>query len=137
MKRKIQLLAVCLLLSASKSWGQTYWYSNGSLNSGVFGNNFGTYNNYPINIFTNTTFRAQFTTGNALSSFSGNFGDGLRIVNQAPFPTDGNLDLFTSYNNGGNETHIVWGGNGQISGQNNRFEFLAKTNQGFWFNGIG
>lgn len=38
---------------------QTYWLSNGSLNNGSFGNNLGTFNNYPINIYTNSTQRMR------------------------------------------------------------------------------
>ncbi|WP_343635776.1 tail fiber domain-containing protein [Fluviicola sp.] len=74
---------------------------------------------------------ARFTHNNALTSLVGNSGDGLRILD--PLSGPGNLDLFTSSSPGGNETHIVWGGSGQVSGQNNRFEFLAKAGQGFWF----
>ena len=133
MKRKIQVVATFILLFTTNTFGQ-FWLSNGSLNNGNPGNNLGTFTQHPINIYTGGVPRAQFTTGGALSSFSGNNGDGLRIRNQGLFPTEGNLDLFTSNNNGQNETHIVFGANGQISGQSNRFEFLAKTNQGFWFN---
>jgi hypothetical protein len=88
---------------------------------------------FPINIYTNNTLRARFTTGSALTSLVGNSGDGLRIFD--PIGGAGNLDLFTSGpgSPGGNETHIVWGGSGQISGQNNRFELLSKASQGFWF----
>jgi hypothetical protein len=39
-----------------------------------------------------------------------------------PPGNSGNLDLFTSGSAGQNETHIVFGGSGQISGQNNRFD---------------
>jgi hypothetical protein len=102
------------------------------LNTGVPNNSFGTTSNVPINIYTNNIQRARFTTGSALTSLVGNSGDGLRIFD--PIGGLGNLDMFTSFNNGGNETHIVFGSSGQISGQNNRFEFLAKAAQGFWFN---
>jgi len=129
MKRKIQFITALLLVSFN-SWGQQ-WNTNG-LNIGTSGNTFGTSDNQPINIYTLGIPRAQFTTGGALTSIAGNSGDGLRILNQGPFPSSGNLDMFTSYNNGGNETHIVWGGNGQISGQNVRFEQFAHAG-GFWF----
>lgn len=49
MKNKIQLIAA-LLLSVN-SWGQD-WHTNG-LNIGGFGNDFGTSDNTPIDIFTN------------------------------------------------------------------------------------
>lgn len=35
------------------------------------------------------------------------------------------MDLFTSNTNGSSETHAVFGGSGQISGQGNRFEFIS------------
>jgi hypothetical protein len=41
MKNKIHLMAVCLLLFASQSWGQQYWLSNNTLNNGFLGNNLG------------------------------------------------------------------------------------------------
>jgi hypothetical protein len=43
----------------------------------------------------------------------------------------GNLDLFTSGNSGGNETDVRFGLNGQISGQNNRFELIVRESEGF------
>lgn len=106
-----------------------------TLNVGIPNNLFGTTSNVPINIYTNNILRARFTTGSALTSLVGNSGDGLRILDPVT-GGPGNLDLFTSGlpgSPGGNETHIVWGGSGQVSGQNNRFEFLAKASQGFWF----
>jgi hypothetical protein len=131
MKNKIQVLAVFMLLFTSNSFGQ-FWLSNGSLNDGSSGNNLGTFNNYPINIYTSGARRAQFTTGQALNSFSGNNGDDLRIL--PPPGSYGNLDLFTSNTNGIGETPIVFGANGQISGQTSRFEILSKATQGLWFN---
>ena len=108
------------------------WLSNGALNNGIFGNTFGTNNNFPINIYTNSTLRARFTTGGALTSLVGNYGDGLRIID--PLGGPGNLDLFTSGSAGGNETHARFGSNGQISGQNNRFEFIGTTGIGTFYN---
>ena len=61
----------------------------------------------------------------------GRSGDGLRLFPPSGFTS--HLDLFTSV---GNETHIVWGVSGQISGQLQRFEILAKNAQGFYFNTI-
>lgn len=117
------------MLMCNLVYGQ--WNTTG-LNNGS-GASFGTNNNFPINIYTFGTLRARFTTGNALSSLVGNSGDGLRIIDPMAGGA-GHLDLFTSNLNGGNETHVVWGGSGQVSGQNLRFEFLAKAAQGFWFN---
>ena len=110
------------------------WIANGPLNNGGLGNTFGTFTPHSINIYTNNTFRAQFTTGSALTSIVGNFGDGLRIVDPTGGP--GNLDLFTSGPGslGGNETHARFGNNGQISGQNNRFEFIGTTSIGNFYN---
>ena len=111
------------------------WYRGGNNPGGqaAFNNILGT--RWPSNIYimTNNTVTSEFTQGGQLTSFSGNSGDGLRIRNLTPLGSGGNLDMFTSNNNGQNETHIVWGSNGQISGQNNRFEELARS-QGFWFN---
>ena len=98
------------------------WPNNGLLPTG--GTFFGTAFPASINIYTNSTLRAQFTTGFALTSLVGNSGDGLRIID--PLGGAGNLDLFTSGNAGGNETHTRFGLNGQISGQNNRFEFYCQ-----------
>ncbi|MBI2259950.1 MAG: hypothetical protein HYU67_13755 [Flavobacteriia bacterium] len=72
----------------------------------------GTNSSLPIRIVTNSTHRALFTTGNALSTITGDSGDGLRIVNPVN-GTAGELDLFTSANSGQNETHIVWGAVGK------------------------
>jgi hypothetical protein len=115
------LLSISTIMFVGTSMAQ--WYNNQLLNGG--GNNLGTSSSYnaPINIFTNGIFRAQFTTGGALGSWMNNFGDGLRIL--PPPGQSGSLDLFTSNNNGGSETHAVFGGSGQISGQNNRFEFIS------------
>ena len=129
---KIIKLTVFTLLLSGQSFSQ-YWNTNG-LNTALGGNTFGMSTNTPINIFTNNNFIAQFTTGSSLSTaIYGNNGDGLRIRNLTPFGSSGNLDLYTSYNAGQNETHVVWGSNGQISGQANRFEERAFAN-GFYFN---
>ncbi len=118
-------LIILGLHALAQDWSTT-------LNVGIPNNLFGTTANVPINIYTNNIQRARFTTGNSLNSLVGNTGDGLRIFDPAPGGI-GHLDLFTSGNVGGNETHIVWGSSGQVSGQNNRFEFLAKAANGFWF----
>ena len=111
------------------------WYRGGNIPTGPagFNNIFGTRWASNIFIMTNSTTIAEFTHNNQLTSISGNSGDGLRIRNPSPLGSSGNLDMFTSGNSGQNETHIVWGANGQVSGQNNRFEFLATAGQGFWF----
>lgn len=42
--------------------------------------------------------------------------------------------MFTSSNSGQSETHAVFGGSGQISGQNNRFEFISTgANMGNYY----
>jgi hypothetical protein len=87
----------------------------GNTQNGGQTNFIGYTNNFPLNIRTNNIPRAQFTTGNALNSWLGNAGDGLRIFD--PAGGGGNLDLFTSSNTGGNETHVRFGGSGQVSGQ--------------------
>ena len=71
--------------------------------------------NVPIRIQTNGIQRAIVTTGAPLSSWAGNFGDGLRII--AAGGTNAHLDLFTSNTNGGSETHARFGGSGQVSGR--------------------
>jgi hypothetical protein len=101
------------------------WYRGGNYNTGPAANNniLGTFFNSEIFIYTNSTKLAAFTKGNYLSSIiGGNIGNGLRIFNPMSNNTGGNLDLFTSASNGQNETHIVFGGNGQISGQASRLE---------------
>ena len=72
-------------------------------------------NNQPLNLHTNGIQRAIVTTGAPLSSWAGNFGDGLRII--AAGGTNAHLDLFTSNTNGGSETHARFGGSGQVSGR--------------------
>lgn len=126
--KKINIITIVFLLLSNVTFGQ--WNTTG-LNNGS-GASFGTSNNFPINIYTNSIFRAQFTTGGALTSLVGNSGDGLRIID--PLGGPGNLDLFTSGNSGGNETHARFGSNGQISGQNNRFEFIGTTGIGTFYN---
>ncbi len=128
--KNLNFITIIFLFLTDFLFGQ--WNTVG-LNNGV-GTSLGTNNNFPINIYTNNTFRAQFTTGSALTSIVGNFGDGLRIVDPTGGP--GNLDLFTSGPGslGGNETHARFGNNGQISGQNNRFEFIGTTSIGNFYN---
>ncbi|WP_430403761.1 hypothetical protein [Fluviicola sp.] len=130
-KLKIGLVLISTI-NGFTSFSQEWLYNN--LITGQNGSVLGTSQNYPINIYTSNTFRAQFTTNNALSSLTGNFGDGLRIID--PTGGAGNLDLFTSgpNSNGGNETHAKFGTNGQISGQNNRFEFIGTTGIGNFYN---
>lgn len=79
--------------------------------------------NQPILIHTFGNHIATFTNTNSLTSWAGNAGKGLSII--APPGSSGNLDLFTSNNLGSSETHAVFGGSGQVSGQNNRFEFIS------------
>jgi hypothetical protein len=111
------------------------WHRGGNYASGPAGNNniFGTYFNSDIFIFTNSNKLASFTTGNYLTSLTGNSGNGLRIYNPLPNNSGGNLDLFTSSTSGQNETHIVFGVNGQISGQASRLEQYGSF-EGLFFN---
>lgn len=83
--------------------------------------------NQPINIRTNNTLRAQFTTGGTFGSGTTQ-GDGLRFFD--PSGGSGNLDLWTSASQ---QTHIRWDGSGIIQGMNNRFEMIGNFN-GLWFN---
>lgn len=58
------------------------WYRGGNNPGGSagFNNILGTRWNSDIWIMTNSTIKARFTHNNVLSSWSGNLGDGLRIV---------------------------------------------------------
>ena len=75
--------------------------------------------NQPINFFTNSTQKAQFTVSTGIpAGLFGAAGDGLRIYPNTPgsFP-NGYLDLWTSSSAAAaNETHIKWDGSGQIGG---------------------
>ena len=121
--KKIFYLIIVLFIGINNTTAQ--WNTIG-LNNGILGNTFGTNTNHPIRIFTFGTHRATWTTNNSLSSWNNNMGDGLRIHNPLLGGSGGNLDLFTSSNLGQNETHIVWGASGQISGQALRFEQRAN-----------
>jgi len=104
------------------------------LGNAVLGGQYiGTNNNQNFRITTNGTLRGYFNRNSEpFSAIAGNLGFGLRIVD--PNGSNGNLDMFTSANLGGNETHIVFGPSGQISGQDIRFEFRSKITEGFYFN---
>jgi len=131
---KKTLLLACITGTSFTSISQANWQKGGNTIAGGTNSSIGTKWNSDFYIMTNNRFIAQFTSGNGLNTaIVGNSGDGLRIRNQTPLGTAGNLDLYTSYNSGENETHIVFGGNGQISGQNNRLEERANSN-GFYFN---
>jgi hypothetical protein len=123
--------------SAPSSLASSAWYRGGNVNSGTAVNNniLGTFFDSEIFIFTNSTKLAAFTRGNYLTSLTGNYGNGLRIFNPFPNNTGGNLDLFTSGTAGQNETHIVFGGNGQISGQASRLETYGDW-EGLYFNSL-
>ena len=117
------------------SQAQSAWYRGGNfpINANPPGANIlGTRWASDIWIMTNNNSIARFTQSNALSSLTGDAGDGLRIIDLAGGA--GNLDLFTSQTSGGNETHARFGNNGQISGQNNRFEFIGTTGIGNFYN---
>ena len=125
MKHNYRILTIgllSLLSTSSFSQGQ-FWRINGNNNTNAAFNFLGTTTNDGLTIRTNSIPRAQFTTGAPLNSWNGNFGDGLRII--AADGTNAHLDLFTSNNVGGQETHARFGFSGQVSGQNNRFEFIS------------
>ncbi|MCW5908286.1 MAG: hypothetical protein KIS94_10525 [Chitinophagales bacterium] len=84
--------------------------------------------NQPINIFTDNTLRARFTSGSFFSSGS-TAGDGLRFFDPNPVGP-GHLDLWVSSSQ---QTHIRWDGGGLIQSRNNRFEMCGFIN-GLWFN---
>ena len=120
-KQIVMPLAIALLMGINQEVEAQNWLTAG--NNVTPGQYLGSQNNQPLNIRTANIQRAQFTTGNALNSWLGNAGDGLRIFD--PAGGGGNLDSFTSSNAGGNETHVRFGGSGQVSGQNNRLEFIS------------
>ncbi|TXI82366.1 MAG: T9SS type A sorting domain-containing protein [Crocinitomicaceae bacterium] len=128
--KKTKVLLFGILSIACVSHGQEWHYN--ALNQGVNGNNLGTSDNFPINIYTNSIQRARFTTGTALTSPWDAYapidptGDGLRILGS------GNLDLFTGLNS---TTHIKFGGSGAISGQNSRMEYFA-AGAGFYMDAV-
>ena len=122
---KKTLISICLLM-ASSGYAQLDWRKGG--NNGtppgqppILGTNASW--NQPILIHTNGVHIATFTNTNSLTSWAGNAGKGLSII--APPGTAGSLDLFTSSNAGAGETHARFGNSGQVSGQNNRFEFIS------------
>ncbi len=118
--------------------GGSAWYRGGNYNTGPAVNNniLGTFFDSEIFIYTNSQKLASFTKGNYLSTLiGGNLGNGLRVFNPLPNNTGGNLDLFTSSTNGQNETHIVFGGNGQISGQASRLESYGNW-EGLYFEAL-
>ena len=133
MKNALLLFVFAVLIYGTCS-AQPPWQQGG--NNPVINNRLGTNTNVSLDLVTDASLRAQFTTGNALTSFGGN-GDGLRIFRPSGLlpsnPLQGNLSLFTSNNAGGDETHVVWGQSGQIIGQALRFEQYANFN-GFYFN---
>lgn len=117
------IVSICLISSGFLS-AQLGWQKGGNnatppASPPTIGTNW----NAPFIFLTNSIERGRFTTGGALNSWLGNVGDGLRIT--APAGTSGHLDLFTSNNAGANETHARFGNSGQVSGQNNRFEFIS------------
>ncbi|MBI2259953.1 MAG: hypothetical protein HYU67_13770 [Flavobacteriia bacterium] len=121
MKKVILICSAFCMVNGQNLYSQgNNWTINRNFNTISTSNFLGTTNNQAIRIKTNNVSRALFTTGNALSTITGDSGDGLRIVNPVN-GTAGELDLFTSANSGQNETHIVWGASGQISGQNSKW----------------
>ncbi len=123
----------------SPNIGKFAWDRGGNFNNGPagFNNIFGTFFNSDIFVYTDSKKLLTFTRGNFLTSQgsngqSANYGNGIRIFD----PTSGNgshLDLFTSNNSGGDESHIVFGEMGQLSAQSERFEMLGNY-KGLYFN---
>lgn len=112
--KKTKLLIFGILLQSKIIHGQ-YWNTNG-LNPGGAGNTFGTFNNFPINIYTNNNQTAQFSTGYSLGPGiipSANMGDGLRIMPRTQgcgspsLPGTGALDLWTGCFNKTNSKRII------------------------------
>ncbi len=126
----------------SPNIGKYAWDRGGNFNNGPagFNNIFGTFFNSDIFVYTDSKKLLSFTRGDVLTSQgsigqSANYGNGIRIFD----PTFGNgshLDLFTSHNSGGDESHIVFGEMGQLSAQSERFEMLGNYN-GLYFNTTG
>ncbi len=121
MKKLLSSILFTLVVISANDLVAQDWNTGG--NNAPPGAVLGTNNNQPLRIRTNGIQRAIVTTGAPLSSWAGNFGDGLRII--AAGGTNAHLDLFTSNNTGGSEIHARFGGSGQVSGQNNRFEFIS------------
>jgi hypothetical protein len=123
----------------SPNIGKFAWDRGGNFNNGPagFNNIFGTFFNSDIFVFTDSKKLLSFTRGNLLTSQGStgqpvNYGNGIRIFD----PTAGNgshLDMFTSNNSGGDESHIVFGEMGQLSAQSERFEMLGNY-KGLYFN---
>ncbi len=109
--KKIIITLSFLLGSINVLFAQ--WPNNSLLLTGntLFGTNF----NAPIEIYTFNRRIARFSNNNSLSTLTGDNGDGLRILNLTPIPSAGNLDLFTTFNNGANETHIRFGNSSRWS----------------------
>jgi hypothetical protein len=126
----------------SAHFGKYAWSRGGNFNNGPAGSNniFGTFFNSDIFVYTDSkkllTFtRDEFLTSQGSTGQPANYGNGIRIFD----PTSGNsshLDLFTSKNSGGNESHIVFGEMGQLSAQSERFELLGNY-KGLYFNTTG
>ena len=126
----------------SSNFGKFAWARGGNFNNGPAGSNniFGTFFNSDIFVYTDSKKLLTFTRGNFLTSQGSNgqpanYGNGIRIFD----PTAGNgahLDLFTSSNSGGNESHVVFGEMGQLSAQSERFEMLGNY-KGLYFNTTG
>ncbi len=142
MKRQIlSLLIICLSFYSHTCLCQADVLSHGGVAGQYLGWNAATgiplqirhNGNQQINFYTNSLLRAYFNRNSApFTSVVGNSGYGLRIVD--PDIGNGHLDLFTSSNMGGNETHAKFGPNGQVSGQANRFELRSTIAEGFYFN---
>ena len=123
----------------SSNFGKFAWARGGNFDNGPAGTNniFGTFFNSDIFVFTDSKKLLSFTRGNFLTSQgstgqSANFGNGIRIFDP-PAGNGSHLDLFTSKNSGGNESHIVFGEMGQLSAQSERFEMLGNY-KGLYFN---
>lgn len=121
------LVVVLLMGTVNEVKAQTPdWNTSGNA---IGGTNFlGSTNNFPVNILTNNTPRAVFTTGGFFGTGLSQ-GDGLRFLDPNP-SGPGHLDLWVSSSQ---QTHIRWNGSGLIQGRASRLEICGFLN-GLWFN---
>jgi hypothetical protein len=131
--KKALIIGILITVKFNSISQQNFW-NTGVLNDGSIGNLFGTQNNQPIAIYTNSIQRAFFTSGNFLTTpydlIAPNSGSGDGLMIRAQGTSQSNLEMFTALQG---TTHIKWGVSGAISGQNGRFEQFANGS-GFYFN---
>lgn len=78
--KKIILIFLFPLIGTT---GFSQWQSNGSLNDGSIGNTLGTYNNYPINIYTNSALRMHINQSGT-SAYGAPTGGFVGVGTNAP-----------------------------------------------------